>query len=63
MTGEIHDLTCAELLERRRDILARLHGGDLDELREPADSHAVTPDERDLLLALEEVDLLPGDDA
>ena len=55
-------VSTAELRKRRADIVRRL-GGDLDELRARSDKHAVTPDERDLLLELEEVDFLLGADA
>lgn len=62
MTAELVHLTRDQLLERRRLILGRI---DVDELtlRERAQDHALTPEERDALLELEAVTFLLGDDA
>ncbi|MFC5993540.1 hypothetical protein ACFQE5_04830 [Pseudonocardia hispaniensis] len=59
MTVELVPLTREELLARRRAILREVP--DLAELHRRADTHAITPDERDLLIELEEVDFLLGD--
>lgn len=61
MTAELHEVTRAELLERRRTALRDL-GIPEDELRQRALEHVLTPEERDTMAALEEIDFLLGDD-
>jgi hypothetical protein len=63
MTAEVVHFTRDELEERRRSIIARIADGDLEALRQRAADHVLTPEERDLLLELREVDFLLGDDA
>jgi hypothetical protein len=60
MTVEVVTYTRDELLKQRGEILRKIP--DLDELRSRAERHAETPDERDLLIDLREVDFLLGDD-
>ena len=60
--ARIIELSTAELRERRDEILRRLDG-DISDLRARASRHEVTPDGRDLLLELEEVEFLLGADA
>jgi hypothetical protein len=62
MTVELIDVTRHELQRRRAAILARI-GTPLDELRRRAADHVATPEEREVLIELEEVDFLLGDDA
>lgn len=60
MTVELVNVTREALLAHRDDLLRQIP--DLDDLRRRADEHAVTPDERDLMIELEEVEFLLGDD-
>jgi hypothetical protein len=60
MTAELVQVSRDELRARRREILDRMT--DVDDIRRRARADLVTPDERDLLLELEEVDFLLGDD-
>jgi hypothetical protein len=60
MTAELITVSREELQQRRMAILARVP--DVDALRQRAVDHAITPDERDVLIELEEVDFLLGDD-
>jgi hypothetical protein len=60
MTVELIPVSRDELLRRRAAILARIP--DLAEFRRRAAEHAITPDERDVLIEREEVDFLLGDD-
>jgi hypothetical protein len=62
MTVELIEVTPAQLQRQRADILSRLPVP-LSELRRRAADHVATPDERELLIELEEVDFLLGDDA
>ncbi len=62
MTVEVISYTRDQLVERRRAILATISGGDEAELRRRAEDHSITPEERDTLNELEEVDFLLGDD-
>lgn len=52
-----------EQLERRRQEIISLVPGDIAELRERAEEHVLTPDERDLLLELEGIEFLLHDGA
>jgi hypothetical protein len=60
MTAELVQVSRDELRARRREILDQMT--DVDDIRWRARADMVTPDERDLLLELEEVDFLLGDD-
>lgn len=62
MTAELVHLTREQLLERRRNVLAKV---DVDEptLVQRGKDHALTPEERDALLELEAIQFLLGDDA
>ena len=60
MTAELVQVTRDELRARRRQILNQM--ADVEDIRRRARADLVTPDERDLLLELEEVDFLLGDD-
>jgi len=60
MTAELVQVSRDELRARRREILDRMT--DVEDIRRRARADLVTPDERDLLLELEEVDFLLGDD-
>jgi hypothetical protein len=62
MTAELYEVTRGQLEERRRVVLARLSIPER-ELRRRAAEHVLTPDERDALTELEEIDFLLGDDA
>lgn len=62
MTVELIDVTRAELQSRRDAILSRLDTP-LEVLQQRAADHVATPDEREVLIELEEVDFLLGDDA
>lgn len=62
MTAEVVQVTREQLEDRHRQIVRRI-GGDLTDLRQHAEDHVLTPDERDLLIELEEVEFLLGDDA
>lgn len=59
MTAELYEVTREQLTERRRAALARL---DISEraLRQRAVEHVLTPEERDVLNELEEIDFLLG---
>jgi hypothetical protein len=61
MTVELVSLTRDELEKRRAELLAGV--ADPADLRRRAAAHAITPDERDVLIELEEVEFLLGDDA
>jgi hypothetical protein len=60
MTAELITMSREDLQRRREAILARIP--DVAALRRRATDHAITPDERDVLIELEEVDFLLGDD-
>lgn len=62
MTAELYEVTREQLTERRCAVLARL---DVPEhkLRQRAADHVLSPEERDALSELEEIDFLLGDDA
>jgi hypothetical protein len=60
MTAELISVSRDELQQRRRELLQKV--ADVDDLRRRADEHALTPDERDVLIELEEVDFLLGND-
>ncbi len=62
MTAELYEVTREQLAERRRAALARL---DISEraLCQRADEHVLTPEEREVLNELEEIDFLLGDGA
>ncbi|WP_219415487.1 hypothetical protein [Pseudonocardia nigra] len=60
MTAEVVTMSREDLQQRRRELLARIP--DERVLRQRAREHAITPDERDVLIELEEVDFLLGDD-
>ena len=62
MTAELYEVTRGQLEQRRRGVLARL-GISERELRQRAVEHVLTPEERDTLAELEEIDFLLGDDA
>ncbi len=62
MTAELFEVTRAQLDERRRVALARLDISE-PELLQRAVEHVLTPEERDTLTELEEIDFLLGDDA
>lgn len=62
MTAELYEVTRDQLTERRRAALARLDIPER-ELRERAAEHVLTPEERDTLTELEEIDFLLGEDA
>ncbi|MEO7196650.1 MAG: hypothetical protein ABIZ05_17830 [Pseudonocardiaceae bacterium] len=62
MTAELFEVTREQLAERRRLALARLDIPE-HELRQRAVDHVLTPEERDTLTELEEIDFLLGDDA
>lgn len=62
MTAELHEVTREQLEERRRAALARLGISERD-LRQRAVEHVLTPEERDVLTELEEIDFLLGEDA
>ncbi|MGH3874118.1 MAG: hypothetical protein ACRDSR_21895 [Pseudonocardiaceae bacterium] len=61
MTAELYEVTREQLTERRRVALARLDIPE-HELRQRAVDHVLTPEERDALTELEEIDFLLGDD-
>lgn len=61
MTVEVVSLSRGELETHRARLLAEIT--DPADLRRRAVEHAITPDERDLLIELEEVEFLLGDDA
>lgn len=60
MTAELVQVSHESLLAHRRTILEQVP--DVADLRRRSHSGRVTPDERDLMLDLEEVDFLLGDD-
>lgn len=62
MTAELYEVTRAQLEERRRAALTRLDISER-ELRQRAVEHVLTPEERDALSELEEIDFLLGDDS
>jgi len=62
MTAELYEVTRDQLTERRCAVLARLDILE-DEFRQRAVEHVLTPEERDALAELEEIDFLLGDDA
>lgn len=62
MTAELYEVTREQLTEQRRAALARL-GVPEHDLRQRAAEHVLTPEERDTLTELEEIDFLLGDDA
>ncbi len=62
MTAELYEVTRKQLADRRSAALARLDIPE-DELRQRAVEHVLTPEERDALIELEEIDFLLGDDA
>jgi hypothetical protein len=55
-------VTREQLEKRRRAALARLDISERD-LRQRAVEHVLTPEERDVLTELEEIDFLLGEDA
>lgn len=61
MIPKVVRYTREQLEERRRAIIAEIPGG-LEALRRRAASHFLTPEERDVLVDLEGVDFLLGDD-
>jgi hypothetical protein len=62
MTAELYEVTREQLTERRCVALARLDIPE-HELRQRAADHVLSPEERDALTELEEIDFLLGDDA
>ena len=62
MTAELYEVTREQLVDCRRTALARLDIPER-ELRQRAVEHVLTPEERDALAELEEIDFLLGDDA
>lgn len=62
MTAELYEVTREELTERRRVAVKRLDIPE-QELHQRAADHVLTPEERDTLAELEEIDFLLGDDA
>ncbi len=60
MTAELYEVTRPQLEERRRAVLTRLDISER-ELRQRAVEHVLTPEERDALTELEEIDFLLGD--
>ena len=61
MTVDLVTMTKDELKGRRAEVLAGIE--DLDSLRDRAERDAISPDERDQLAELSEVEFLLGDDA
>ncbi|MGH3800680.1 MAG: hypothetical protein ACRDTD_11190 [Pseudonocardiaceae bacterium] len=61
MAAELHEVTREQLEGRRRAALARLDISERD-LRQRAVEHVLTPEERDVLTELEEIDFLLGED-
>lgn len=62
MTAELHEVTRPQLAARRCAALTRL-GMPESELRRRAAEHVLTPEEREVLIELEEIDFLLGGDA
>lgn len=62
MTAELHEVTRPQLQERRRTVLTRVDISER-ELRQRAADHVLTPEERDVVIELEEIDFLLGGDA
>lgn len=62
MTAELYEVTRKQLEESRRAALARLDISERD-LCQRAIEHVLTPEERDVLTELEEIDFLLGEDA
>jgi hypothetical protein len=62
MTAELHEVTREQLVEGRRAALARLDIPEHD-LHQRAVEHVLTPEEREVLTELEEIDFLLGEDA
>jgi hypothetical protein len=62
ITAELYEVPREQLVDRQRTALVRL---DIPErgLRQRAIEHVPTPEERDALAELEEIDFLVGDDA
>lgn len=61
MTAELYEVTRKQLEERRRAALDRLDISERD-LCQRASEHVLTPEERDVLTELEEIDFLLGED-
>jgi len=62
MTAELYEVTREQLTKQRREALTWL-GVPEHDLRQRAAKHVLTPEERDTLTELEEIDFLLGDDA
>ncbi|MGH3797741.1 MAG: hypothetical protein ACRDSP_22955 [Pseudonocardiaceae bacterium] len=59
MTAELYEVTRQQLEERRSAVLERLDISE-DELRQRAAGYVLTPEEREALIELEEIDFLLG---
>lgn len=62
MTAELYEVTREQLMRQRSEALTRLGIPERD-LHQRAAEHVLTPEERDTLTELEEIDFLLGDDA
>jgi hypothetical protein len=61
MTVDLVTMTKDQLKRRQAEVLAGID--DVDDLKERAERDALSPDERDQLAELSEVEFLLGDDA
>jgi len=61
MAAPLIEFVTRKDLEERRAVLLERSGLDLGELRSRAETYSVTPEQRDILDALEDVDYLLGE--